>query len=213
MHNKKKEAFTHQGPKPTEAHASLSPLFFPEAAYYYKAGSSPLVCLISQKLARHAHEKRQQRCSECFNLSKPFLGCEAARLSHTSRSSLLLMRPVAIRSRIRRHFLHKNLQEVTWRSITVVSIGLGAPRGFNRLHALTPGPLYFSQVSHLCPVHFQVNTRRIYLASCSTRPTPSICAPTLCRIASTGWRSRSRSSTPPWRKVGAGRPLSEGWIS
>ncbi len=54
----------------------------------------------------------------------------------------------------------------------------------------------------LSAVLFQVNMRRTYLASCLTRPTPSICVPTLSRTALTGWPSRSHSWTPPWRKVG-----------
>ena len=59
------------------------------------------------------------------------------------------------------------------------------------------------QISHLYSfdLHFQVNMQRIYLASFSARPTFSTCEPTLCRTASTGWPSRSRSWTPPWRKV------------
>lgn len=65
-------------------------------------------------------------------------------------------------------------------------------------------PSFLSNFPSLSPsaVPFQVNMRRTFLASCLTRPTPSICVPTLSRTALTGWPSRSRSWTPPWRKVG-----------
>lgn len=69
---------------------------------------------------------------------------------------------------------------------------------------ITESPSFLSNFPSLSlsAVHFQVNTRRTYLASCSTRPIPSICVPTLSRTASTGWPSRSHSWTPPWKKVG-----------
>lgn len=79
----------------------------------------------------------------------------------------------------------RSLWRFTWPQIMITSFHLS---------------LKFPSLS-LSAVPFQVNMRRTYSVSFSKRPTPSICAPAPFRTALTGWPSRSRSWTPPSKKV------------
>lgn len=87
--------------------------------------------------------------------------------------------------------------------ITLVLIGPQSLWRFSWLQIMITSfhlSLKFPSLS-LSAVPSQVNMRRTYSASCSKRPTPSICVPAPFRIALTGWPSRSRSWTQPSKKV------------